>query len=1181
MVTRKQTYKWSEIKPSFHSKATFLPILVKLYEGNGWIVSQNQLKGAEHADILLSYPSNPTQVALIINISFLEKPLSFLETRTILKELESLKSGIYSCNQFAIISIAGFDEKCNRLKEHNLLLQDEEHIKSLIRKYSETKRKEPEIQLFAHNQNTYEKVTKLFKRNKRVAVVQATGTGKTYLIAKLLSDYKGSARLVMAPSHYIIEQIKNHIRWESENIIFMTYDHSMYQTIEALSQLKLEFIVLDEFHRCGAEEWGRGVQEILNAYPKAKVFGTSATPIRYLDGGRDMSMEIFDGVVAENLSLSQSIVKKILPMPKYVTALYSLKEETENLSQKIYTSRQTSIQKENLINKLEVANINWERTKGISDILKKYIQPGMNKFIVFCKENEHINEMEQSVSNWFKEAFPKVKVINYRVTSAESDRSKNLKNFMNGKGANTVHLLFSIDMLNEGLHIEDVNGVILLRPTESPTIFYQQIGRCLKVGFKGQPVIFDFVNNFRSIRTNDFLSDLQFFRQNEKNLRNELGLEEICPPFTLYDEVKEITEVFGQIRFFTNNWEAMFQHLVEYKERFGNCKVPHDWNENIKLRNWVVIQRAKQFDMLPERKKKLDQIGFIWKIHEDSWIENYKILSKYFEKNGHCLVTKKENYNMYQWCKGQRRSYRSGKITPLYKNMLDTIYFDWDPEETNWEYKFKEYAKFLKKGLTEKELYQLDYRELQKWVLTQRMRKRRNDFQVLTKERVDRLTKIGMSWNPESEKFEIMFNKLIQYKSRFGNCRVPAKWSEDPLLGFWINNLRSSCKTNKLSQEKIELLNNLGMEWNPLTTINAELWERKFKELENFKKINGHCNIATDRGELGNWLSKHRQYYKKGTINPEHKERLTSLGVEWEVAHKFVWERNYKALLEFNKEFGHCNVPGKNALPQYKKLGNWVGNQRTIYKSGKMSQDKIVKLEAVGIDWYFKKNELDENLRKHLENLNVFKQEFGHANVADRKGKYKALSTFLQHQKSLYKKGRLDLNTIELLEKAGIEWDLQQKIADRWYEYFELLKNYKEKYGSTNVKKITKDLGFEKLGFWVQNQRTLYKLNKLSSERITLLEGIGFEWTLIYQDEEIWKQRVKELKEFKKQYGDCQVPQTFPDNPQLGNWMISVRSRYRKGKLSPKKIKELESLGFPWKIGKGSYWKVKAKRKKA
>lgn len=62
-------------------------------------------------------------------------------------------------------------------------------------------------------------------------------------------------------------------------------------------------------------------------------------------------------------------------------------------------------------------------------------------------------------------------------------------------------------MLNEGIHVDDVDGVILLRPTVSPIIYLQQIGRALSAGNKNQPVIFDLVNNFDSLYCIDCLKN--------------------------------------------------------------------------------------------------------------------------------------------------------------------------------------------------------------------------------------------------------------------------------------------------------------------------------------------------------------------------------------------------------------------------------------------------------------------------------------------------------------------------------------------------------------------------------------------------------------------------------------------------------------------------------------------------
>ena len=78
--------------------------------------------------------------------------------------------------------------------------------------------------------------------------------------------------------------------------------------------------MLDEFHRAGAKEWGIGVQKLLSMHEDAKVLGTSATPIRYLDSLRNMADELFNNNFAVNMSLADAIREKILPLPVYVTS---------------------------------------------------------------------------------------------------------------------------------------------------------------------------------------------------------------------------------------------------------------------------------------------------------------------------------------------------------------------------------------------------------------------------------------------------------------------------------------------------------------------------------------------------------------------------------------------------------------------------------------------------------------------------------------------------------------------------------------------------------------------------------------------------------------------------------------------------------------------------------------------
>lgn len=104
-------------------------------------------------------------------------------------------------------------------------------------------------------------------------------------------------------------------------------------------------MVADEFHHCGAEEWGKGVTHILDANESAKVVGFSATPIRYSDGGRNMADEMFDGNVAYSMELEEAWLRGILPIPEYIVALYNAPSELEKLAKSITTVRDEAAKK--------------------------------------------------------------------------------------------------------------------------------------------------------------------------------------------------------------------------------------------------------------------------------------------------------------------------------------------------------------------------------------------------------------------------------------------------------------------------------------------------------------------------------------------------------------------------------------------------------------------------------------------------------------------------------------------------------------------------------------------------------------------------------------------------------------------------------------------------------------------
>jgi superfamily II DNA or RNA helicase len=198
------------------------------------------------------------------------------------------------------------------------------------------------MHLYQHNKAAYDAAIKMLNECGKAAVIHPTGTGKSYIGFKLCEDYPNKTICWLSPSRYIYQtQLENLAEtnegYQPENVKFFTYAKLMNLTEKEISEISPDYIILDEFHRCGAELWGEGVNSVLKAYPNAPVLGLSATAIRYLDNQRNMTEELFDGNIASEMTLGESIVRGILNPPKYILSIFSYKEHGDLNVPKNYT----------------------------------------------------------------------------------------------------------------------------------------------------------------------------------------------------------------------------------------------------------------------------------------------------------------------------------------------------------------------------------------------------------------------------------------------------------------------------------------------------------------------------------------------------------------------------------------------------------------------------------------------------------------------------------------------------------------------------------------------------------------------------------------------------------------------------------------------------------------------------
>lgn len=149
------------------------------------------------------------------------------------------------------------------------------------------------IELYEHNQKAYDALLDMLRERDRACIIKPTGTGKFVIIAKMVQDNPDKRFLLLGTNDYMFnDQMANLAEiapgFTPENLQFMTYAAAMGMERRNDCVPPYDVIIADEFHHCGAEEWGKGVTHILNANESAKVVGFTATPIRYSDGGRNM-----------------------------------------------------------------------------------------------------------------------------------------------------------------------------------------------------------------------------------------------------------------------------------------------------------------------------------------------------------------------------------------------------------------------------------------------------------------------------------------------------------------------------------------------------------------------------------------------------------------------------------------------------------------------------------------------------------------------------------------------------------------------------------------------------------------------------------------------------------------------------------------------------------------------------
>jgi hypothetical protein len=198
----------------------------------------------------------------------------------------------------------------------------------------------------------------------------------------------------------------------------------------------------------------------------------------------------------------------------------------------------------------------------------------------------------------------------------------------------------------------------------------------------------------------------------------------------------------------------------------------------------------------------------------------------------------------------------------------------------------------------------------------------------------------------------------------------------------------------------------------------------------------------------------------------------------------------------------------------------------------------------------------EERWEIRFNELKEYKEKYGDTLVPYRYTINPQLGRWVRSQRTQYKSNQLPDERIHRLNEISFVWDT---LEVAWEEMYIELKKYKNNYGDALVPQRYKDN--LKLGRWVVKQRTQYKRNELSDERIHHLNEIGFVWDA---NEAAWEKMYVELKKYKRQNSDTLVPKQYDKNPQLGFWVDTQRQQYKRNQLSAERIHRLNEVAFVW-----------------
>ena len=315
---------------------------------------------------------------------------------------------------------------------------------------------------------------------------------------------------------------------------------------------------------------------------------------------------------------------------------------------------------------------------------------------------------------------------------------------------------------------------------------------------------------------------------------------------------------------------------------------------------------------------------------------------------------------------------------------------------------------------------------------------------------------------------------------------------------------------------------------------------------------------------VGKWLEPQRQVQagqRPGRLTAEQAAKLEKLGIRWNHRLEAAWEKGFASAQKYRTEHGDLLVPVRYRDKNDFALGEWIVYNRQRYLGGNLTQNRIERLEAIGMVWSTSNDLWEQNYAAATQ----YYLEHGDLEVPI---KYETPSGFglgvwLGAQRAAHKAGELPQEQVERLDALGMDWT--NRNDRKWMSLYDVAAAYYHEHGNLNVPSeyVTPDGVL--LGKWVARQRYAYLNPDRSSARVTperkaLLDKLGMVW----EKYDPWQERYDLALAYKTEHGDLEIPSVYKtaDGVWLGSWVSRQRQALNSGSsaLSSERRKLLRTL---------------------